>query len=95
MPNTSRCDDNATVTSYIKERGRQACVVNVFPSGAITKGKVGRRARRDWSHEGKAARGPSPHDGRPVMNATGAAGAMEYARRFNIPVINSTARTCI
>src|SRR5271169_3368504 len=41
MPNTLPVNDNATVTSYIIERGRQHAVVNVFPIGAITKNSAG------------------------------------------------------
>src|SRR5690242_11643061 len=41
MPNTSPVNDNATVTSYIKERAKRDAAVNAFPIGAITKGSAG------------------------------------------------------
>src|SRR5499427_1719086 len=41
MPNTSPVNDSATVTSYIVETARRHAVVNVFPIGAITKGRNG------------------------------------------------------
>src|SRR5581483_2638670 len=41
MPNTSPVNDNATVTSYIKDRAERHAAVNVFPIGAITKNSAG------------------------------------------------------
>ena len=40
MPNTNPPVDNPATIGWIKERARQACV-NVFPTGAITKGLAG------------------------------------------------------
>src|SRR5437762_2398669 len=41
MPNTQPINDNATVTSYIREQAHRHAVVRVYPIGAITKGSAG------------------------------------------------------
>src|SRR5438309_3701566 len=41
MPNTQPVNDNATVTSYIREQANRHAVVRVYPIGAITKGSAG------------------------------------------------------
>jgi dihydroorotase len=87
MPNTSPVNDNATVTSYITEKARRNAVVNVFPIGAITKGSLGEELAAIGAMREAGAVAISD-DGRPVMNAQLMRRAMEYARGFNIPVIN-------
>jgi dihydroorotase len=87
MPNTSPVNDNATVTSYITEKARKNAVVNVFPIGAITKGSLGEELAAIGAMREAGAVAISD-DGRPVMNAQLMRRAMEYARGFNIPVIN-------
>jgi dihydroorotase len=87
MPNTSPVNDNATVTSYITEKARKKAVVNVFPIGAITKGSLGEELAAIGAMREAGAVAISD-DGRPVMNAQLMRRAMEYARGFNIPVIN-------
>jgi dihydroorotase len=87
MPNTSPVNDNATVTSYIIEKARRNAVVNIFPIGAITKGSLGEELAAIGAMREAGAVAISD-DGRPVMNAQLMRRAMEYARGFNIPVIN-------
>jgi dihydroorotase len=87
MPNTLPVNDNATVTSYIVERARNLAVVNVRPIGAITKGSEGRELSTIGSMKDAGIVAISD-DGRPVMNARVMRRAMEFARSFDIPVIN-------
>jgi len=87
MPNTSPVNDNATVTSYIIEKARRHAVVNVFPIGAITKGSAGEELASIGSMI-KAGAVAISDDGRPVMNARVMRRAMEFAKSFNIPVID-------
>ncbi len=87
MPNTSPVNDSATVTSYIAEKARNKAIVNVFPIGAITKGSLGEELAAIGAMREAGAVAISD-DGRPVMNAQLMRRAMEYARGFNIPVIN-------
>ena len=87
MPNTVPVNDNATVTGYIVDRARKTAVVNVFPIGAITKGSAGEELAAIGSMKGAGVVAISD-DGRPVMNSRVMRRAMEFARSFNLPVID-------
>jgi len=87
MPNTVPVNDSASVTSYIVERARRYAAVNVFPIGAITKGSAGEELAAIGSMKAAGIVAISD-DGQPVMNARVMRRAMEYARSFDIPVIN-------
>ena len=87
MPNTSPVNDSATVTSYIVDRAKRVAAVNVFPIGAITKNSAGEELATIGSMKQAGVVAVSD-DGRPVMNARVMRRAMEYARAFDIPVIN-------
>jgi dihydroorotase len=86
MPNTKPVNDSATVTSYIVERARSRAVVNVFPIGAITKGSAGEELAAIGAMKGAGAVAISD-DGLPVMNARVMRRAMEFARSYDLPVI--------
>ncbi len=87
MPNTLPVNDNATVTSYIVERARKLAVTNVFPIGAITKNSAGEELSAIGSMKAAGVVAISD-DGRPVMNARVMRRAMEFARSFDLPVID-------
>jgi dihydroorotase len=86
MPNTKPVNDSATVTSYIVERARRYAVVNVFPIGAITKGSGGEELAAIGNMKTAGAVAISD-DGMPVMNARVMRRAMEFARSYDIPLI--------
>jgi dihydroorotase len=87
MPNTSPVNDDATVTRYILERAQRSAIVNVFPIGAITKGSAGEQLAAIGSMRGAGVVAISD-DGRPVMNSRVMRRAMEFARAFDVPVID-------
>ena len=87
MPNTLPVNDNATVTSYIVERARKLAATNVFPIGAITKNSAGEELSAIGSMKAAGVVAISD-DGRPVMNARVMRRAMEFARSFDLPVID-------
>jgi dihydroorotase len=87
MPNTIPVNDNATVTSYIVERARNAAIVNVYPIGAITKGSKGEELAAIGSMKAAGIVAISD-DGRPVMNSRVMRRAMEFARSLDLPVID-------
>ena len=87
MPNTLPVNDNATVTSYIVERARKYAVTNVFPIGALTKDSAGEQLSAIGSMKNAGIVAISD-DGRPVMNARVMRRAMEFARSFDLPVID-------
>jgi dihydroorotase len=86
MPNTQPVNDNATVTSYIRDRARRFAAVNVFPIGAITKNSAGEELSAIASMK-QAGIVAISDDGKPVMNARVARRAMEFARALDIPLI--------
>jgi len=86
MPNTKPVNDSATVTSYIVERARHMAVVNVFPIGAITKGSAGEELAAIGNMKAAGAVAISD-DGMPVMNARVMRRAMEFARSYDLPLI--------
>src|SRR5690348_1517882 len=87
MPNTKPVNDSATVTSYIVERARRYAAVNVFPIGAITKGSAGEELAAIGAMKAAGAVAISD-DGRPVMNSRVMRRAMEFARSYDLPVID-------
>jgi dihydroorotase len=87
MPNTLPVNDSATVTSYIVERARKLAVTNVFPIGAITRNSAGEELAAIGSMKAAGVVAISD-DGRPVMNARVMRRAMEFARSFDLPVID-------
>src|SRR5947208_10760293 len=86
MPNTKPVNDSPTVTSYIVERARRNAVVNVFPIGAITKGSAGEELAAIGAMKAAGAVAISD-DGLPVMNARVMRRALEFARSYDLPII--------
>src|SRR6516164_4002280 len=86
MPNTKPVNDSATVTSYIVERARSKAAVNVFPIGAVTKGSAGEELAAIGAMKSAGAVAISD-DGLPVMNARVMRRAMEFARSYDLPII--------
>jgi dihydroorotase len=86
MPNTKPVNDSATVTSYIVERARNKAVVNVYPIGAITKGSSGEELSAIGAMKAVGAVAISD-DGLPVMNARVMRRAMEFAKSYDLPII--------
>src|SRR5215475_2925445 len=87
MPNTKPINDSATVTSYIVEKARRKAVVNVFPIGAITKGSAGEELAAIGAMKAAGAVAISD-DGMPVMNSRVMRRAMEFAKSYDLPVID-------
>jgi dihydroorotase len=87
MPNTNPVNDSPMVTSYIVETARRSAAVNVFPIGAITKGSAGEELAAVGAMKAAGAVAISD-DGRPVMNSRVMRRAMEFARSYDLPVID-------
>jgi len=86
MPNTVPPNDCRAVTELIVERARSAGVVRVYPIGAVSKGQKGEELAEMGEMKDAGIVAVSD-DGRPVMNAELLRRAMEYARTFNLPLI--------
>jgi dihydroorotase len=87
MPNTQPVNDNQSVTEFILDKARAAGLANVFPIGAITKGSEGKELAEfgDLRAAGCVA---VSDDGKPVMNGMVMRRALEYARTFDLPVVD-------
>ena len=86
MPNTTPVNDSPMVTRFIIERARQTAACHVFPIGAITKGSEGEEIAPIGLMKAAGVVAVSD-DGRPVMNARVTRRAMEFARSFDLPLI--------
>ncbi|HET9479722.1 MAG TPA: dihydroorotase, partial [Pyrinomonadaceae bacterium] len=87
MPNTDPVNDNPAVTRFIIEQAQAAKLANVFPIGAITKGSNGKELAEmgEMKNAGIVA---VSDDGRPVPTSGMMRRAMEYARGFDLPVVD-------
>jgi len=87
MPNTSPVNDNAAITRYMIEQAHKGGSANVFPIGAITKSSDGSELAEMGEMKAAGAVAVSD-DGRPVPNAGIMRRAMQYAKDFDLPVID-------
>src|ERR1044071_7105305 len=87
MPNTDPVNDNPAVTRFIIEKANAAKLANVFPIGAITKASSGKELAEMGEMKNAGIIAVSD-DGRPVPTASMMRRAMEYARGFDLPVID-------
>ena len=87
MPNTNPVNDNAAITRYMIEQAEHASLANVFPIGAITKSSDGTELAEMGEMKAAGAVAVSD-DGRPVPNAGIMRRAMQYARDFDLPVVD-------
>jgi dihydroorotase len=87
MPNTDPVNDNPAVTSFIVEQSQTVGLANVFPVGAITKGSKG----EELAEMGEMLRAgivAVTDDGRPVPTPGLMRRALEYARGFDLTVMD-------
>lgn len=87
MPNTDPVNDNPAVTRFIIEQGQAAALTNVFPVGAITKGSEGRELA-EMGEMQRAGIVAVSDDGRSVPSGGMMRRAMEYARGFDLAVMD-------
>jgi dihydroorotase len=93
MPNTKPVNDNSAVTSYIVERARVAGLARVYPIGAITQGSEGKQLAEIGEMK-KAGIVAVSDDGRPVGDTNVMRRAMEYARDFDLTVVDHCEDCC-
>jgi dihydroorotase len=87
MPNTEPVNDHADITRSILAKARAEAACRVYPIGAITKGSRGEQLAEygDLREAGCVA---VSDDGRPVADARVMRRALEYAKAFELPVID-------
>jgi dihydroorotase len=87
MPNTSPTIDNSGTVALIHERAREQGVVNVFVAGAITKNIAGEELAPIGSLK-RAGVVAITDDGHCVQNNEMMRRALEYAKMFDLPVMD-------
>ena len=87
MPNTDPVTDNQAAVGFIIRQAQRAKAARVHPIGAISLGQRGEALAEFGEMIGAGAVAVSD-DGRPVVSAQLMRTALEYARTFNIPVID-------
>ncbi len=87
MPNTAPAIDSAATVALVQERAKQSAVVNVFITGAITKGIAGEELAQIGSLK-KAGVVAITDDGHCVQSNEMMRRALEYARMFDLPVMD-------
>jgi len=86
MPNTTPTADNAGTITLIREKAARACV-NVFTTGAITKGIAGEELA-PYGAMVKAGIVAITDDGHCIQNHEVMRRAVEYARMFDLTVLD-------
>jgi dihydroorotase len=87
MPNTTPVADNAGTITLIREKAQATASVNVFTTGAITKGIAGEELA-PYGSMIAAGIVAITDDGHCVQNHEVMRRALEYARMFNLPVLD-------
>jgi len=87
MPNTEPVNDTAGITRSIVEKARAEGATRVYPIGAITRGQKGEELAEygDLKEAGCVA---FSDDGKPVASARVMRRALEYARAFDVVLID-------
>ena len=80
MPNLTPVADNQTVIEFIVSRAKALNLINIFPTGAITKGQEGKRLSEMWEMKNSGAIAVT-EDGYDVQDEGLLLRAMRYAKR--------------
>jgi dihydroorotase len=87
MPNTSPAIDNAGTVALIRERAQRESKINVFVAGAITRDLAGEELAQIGSLKAAGVIAITD-DGHCVQNNELMRHALEYARMFDLPVMD-------
>ncbi|MCI0746260.1 MAG: dihydroorotase [Verrucomicrobia subdivision 3 bacterium] len=87
MPNTTPAIENAATVALIRERAEREALVNVFITGAITRNIAGEELAPIGSLQ-QAGVVAITDDGHCVQNNELMRRAMEYARMFDLPIMD-------
>jgi dihydroorotase len=87
MPNTDPVTDNQAAVGFVLRQGQAADAARVYPIGAISVGQKG-EALAEVGEMVAAGAVAISDDGKPVVSAQLMRTALEYTRRFGIPVVD-------
>lgn len=85
MPNTDPVTDNQAAVGFVVRQSQRAAMATVYPIGAISVGQKG-ETLAEFGEMIAAGAVAVSDDGKPVASAHLMRTALEYARRFDIPV---------
>ncbi|MFM8315583.1 MAG: dihydroorotase, partial [Deltaproteobacteria bacterium] len=86
MANTKPVNDSSFITTYIQQKVASESSINVYPIGAITKGLEGQELAEIGSMW-EAGIVAISDDGKTVMNSYLMRKALDYSKRFQLPVV--------
>ena len=87
MPNTDPTIDNAGMVRYVIDRGLEAGLCRVLPTGAISVGRKG-EAMAEMGAMVEAGAVAFTDDGSPVQSGKLMANALKYARVLGVPIMS-------
>ncbi len=87
MPNTEPAIDHSGMVRYVVDRGKEAGLCRVFPTGAISKGRQGEQLCEFGEMVSAGAVGFTD-DGSPVVNGSLMANALKFAKVLGVPIIS-------
>lgn len=87
MPNTDPVNDSPALTRFVIDQAERAGLANVFPIGSITKSSQGSELAEMGEMKGAGIVAISD-DGRPVPTAGMMRRALEYARNFDLTIVD-------
>ena len=87
MPNTIPAIDNRSVVEFIKNKSKEEAIVDVYPIGAVTKGRKGNELTEMAELAESGVIGFSD-DGNPVFDPNIMRQALAYSSSLNLPIIN-------
>lgn len=87
MPNTDPVTDNQAAVGFVVKQGTAACSARVYPMAAITLEQKGERLS-EFGELAAAGAVAVSDDGRPVVSSHIMRTALEYARSFEILVVD-------
>ncbi|MBX3396664.1 MAG: dihydroorotase [Phycisphaerae bacterium] len=86
MPNTQPAIDNEAMVEFVLRQAARSGLCNVFPIGAITKGRQGLELA-EMGHMVRAGAVAFTDDGCGVANSNTMLRALQYAKMFDVPLI--------
>jgi dihydroorotase len=87
MPNTEPAIDNAGMVRYVIDRGNEAGLCRVLPTGAISVGRKG-EAMAELGAMVEAGAVGFTDDGSPVASGKLMSNALKYAKSLGVPIIS-------
>ena len=87
MPNTIPAMDNRSVIEFITNKSKEEAIIDVYPIGAVTKGRKGNELT-EMSDLAEAGVIGFSDDGNPVSDSNIMRHALAYSSSLNLPIIN-------